>query len=131
MAEYIEHYTHTGDTVADPFCGTGVTAIEALRLKRKAVVSDINPLACFITEQNCRKTDIDALATEFENIASLVRHEIQRYYSMSDSEIGRLDISYWYPQNIRLPKNSDFEFVHDSFFQTAVAFLLSAFQKNQ
>jgi len=115
VAEYIEHYTQTGDTVADPFCGTGVTAIEALRLGRKAVVSDINPLASFITEQNCRKISIEAALAEFDALESLVKPEIVQYYAISDSEIERLDISCWYPNNIRLPKNSDFEFVHDLF----------------
>ena len=87
VAEYIEHYTQTGDTVADPFCGTGVTAIEALRLGRKAVVSDINPLASFITEQNCRKISIEAALAEFDALESLVKPEIVQYYAISDSEI--------------------------------------------
>jgi len=115
VSAYIEHYSKEGDTVLDPFCGTGVTAIEALRLNRKAIVADINPLACFITEQNCRRLDTDAAFSEFEKIKNQVKPAIDEYYQMSDEDIEQIDIEHWYPQNIRLPKNSDFEFVHELF----------------
>src|SRR5437867_301355 len=46
---YIQRYSALGDTVADPFGGTGVTAIEALLTGRKAIHNDLNPFANFIT----------------------------------------------------------------------------------
>ena len=45
----IEHYTDEGDIILDPFCGGGVTVVEGLRLKRKVIGVDINPMATFIT----------------------------------------------------------------------------------
>src|SRR5437588_1876772 len=45
---YIERYSREGDLVLDPFGGTGVTAIEAFLLGRKAVQNDLNPFANFI-----------------------------------------------------------------------------------
>ena len=47
---YIERYSSEGDTVLDPFGGTGVTAIEAFLLGRKAIQNDLNPFANFIAE---------------------------------------------------------------------------------
>src|SRR5207249_8874725 len=47
---YIDRYSQLGETVLDPFGGTGVTAIEALLAGRKAIHSDLNPFANFITE---------------------------------------------------------------------------------
>lgn len=140
VSAYIEHYSKEGDTVLDPFCGTGVTAIEALRLNRKAIVSDINPLACFITEQNCRRIDTDAALSEFEKIKDRIKAAIDEYYQMSDEDIDQIDIEHWYPKNIRLPKNSDFEFVHELFskrqllsysllFHTINNFVNEAFKK--
>lgn len=41
--------TRPGDTVLDPFCGGGTTAIEALAHNRKAICGDLNTLASFIT----------------------------------------------------------------------------------
>jgi len=48
---YIDHFSPPGGTFLDPFGGSGVTAIEALILRRKAIHVDINPLANFITKQ--------------------------------------------------------------------------------
>src|SRR5438552_15030370 len=46
---YIERYSRAGDVVLDPFGGSGVTAIEAMLLGRRAVHNDLNPFANFIT----------------------------------------------------------------------------------
>ncbi|MBI4318109.1 MAG: hypothetical protein HY675_06440 [Chloroflexi bacterium] len=45
---YVETYTREGDVVLDPFCRTDVVAREALRLKRKAILSAFNPINVFI-----------------------------------------------------------------------------------
>jgi len=44
----IQELSSVGDTVLDPFCGSGTTLVEALLLKRHAVGIDANPLACLI-----------------------------------------------------------------------------------
>jgi hypothetical protein len=46
----IEHLTEPGDLVFDPFLGGGTTLVEALRLGRVGVGSDINELAIFISQ---------------------------------------------------------------------------------
>ena len=49
VQEYIKHYRVYGETICDPFCGSGVTAVESLVLGRRAIATDINRLARFIT----------------------------------------------------------------------------------
>ena len=44
VADYIEHYSKKGEIVLDPFSGSGVTAIEALKHGRKAIAIDLNSL---------------------------------------------------------------------------------------
>ena len=45
VAEYIKHYSKEGETVLDPFAGSGVTAVEAIKLRRKGIEKkDINKL---------------------------------------------------------------------------------------
>lgn len=44
----IELLTEPGELVLDPYCGSGTTVLEALRLRRRAVGTDINPLALLI-----------------------------------------------------------------------------------
>lgn len=46
----IEQFTKPGDLVFDPFVGGGTTLVEAMRLGRASVGSDINELAIFISQ---------------------------------------------------------------------------------
>lgn len=46
----IEQFTKPGDLVFDPFVGGGTTLVEAMRLGRAGVGSDINELAIFISQ---------------------------------------------------------------------------------
>jgi hypothetical protein len=46
----IEAFTAQKEIVLDPFAGTGVTIIEALTAKRRAIGVDINPLSVFLME---------------------------------------------------------------------------------
>ena len=45
----IQELSSDGETVADIFCGSGTTLLEALRLKRNAIGIDANPLAALIS----------------------------------------------------------------------------------
>ena len=45
----IQELSSVGETVADIFCGSGTTLLEALQLKRNAVGIDANPLAALIS----------------------------------------------------------------------------------
>src|SRR5207253_3157934 len=45
---YLKRYSEVGDIILDPFGGTGVTAIEAFLLGRRAIHNDLNPFANFI-----------------------------------------------------------------------------------
>jgi len=45
----IQELSSVGETVLDPFCGSGTSLVEALRLGRHAIGGDANPLACLIS----------------------------------------------------------------------------------
>jgi len=45
----IQELSSVGDTIADIFCGSGTTLLEALQLKRNAIGIDANPLASLIS----------------------------------------------------------------------------------
>jgi site-specific DNA-methyltransferase (cytosine-N4-specific) len=62
----IQALSSVGETVADIFCGSGTTLVEALILKRNAVGIDANPLACLITQAKTtrlRPEDSDFLSS--------------------------------------------------------------------
>ncbi|MBI4268079.1 MAG: hypothetical protein HY662_04765, partial [Chloroflexi bacterium] len=68
----ISHYTNPGDVILDPFMGGGVTVVEALRLKRKVIGVDINPLAWFVTREEV--TNIDLMA--FDGVLADMKEEV-------------------------------------------------------
>lgn len=45
----IPHFSDKGSVVLDPFCGSGTTGLEAVRLGRKFIGIDTNPVALLIT----------------------------------------------------------------------------------
>ncbi len=49
ITQLLLHYTGEGDLVLDPFCGSGMTGVAALELKRKVILIDLSPAAGFIT----------------------------------------------------------------------------------
>src|SRR5271166_2724489 len=61
VREYVKRYSQEGDTVLDPFGGTGVTAIEAFLLGRNAIQNDLNPFANFIA-RNIADTTLSSAA---------------------------------------------------------------------
>src|SRR5437660_12721598 len=75
---YIERFSREGDTVLDPFGGTGVTAIEAFLLGRKAIHNDLNPFANFIA-RNIADTTLPSstlLREAFERVRDACRQPV-------------------------------------------------------
>lgn len=54
----IQELSSVGETVADIFCGSGTTLVEALVLKRNAIGVDANPLACLISEAKITRLEL-------------------------------------------------------------------------
>ncbi len=115
VSEYIKHYSNEGDTILDPYGGTGVTAIEALTLRRKVIILDINPLACFITLQNCLTVDLNELYKQFRILEENCKSTIDNYYKLPDNKVDKIKVEYWYPKNVKMPLDADFKFVEELF----------------
>lgn len=80
VSEYIRHYSNPGDIVLDPFSGSGVTAIEAIKLGRKAMGIDLDPMATFIARMTAAPVDIKKMEEVFEEIKGKVREKINELY---------------------------------------------------
>lgn len=116
IQEYIKNFSNKGDVGLDPFLGTGVTAIESLILRRKAIGIDIAPLSVFISENIAKSpTNLSLFQKEFQMIESECKDYIQGLYKKLDCEIEKLKIDYWYPKNYLLPSNSDVKTVDQLF----------------
>lgn len=80
VSNYIKHYTDEEDIVLDPFCGSGIVAVEALRNGRKVIAMDINPVATFITKNLTKPADIGKFKIAFTKTRKRVRDEILALY---------------------------------------------------
>ena len=61
VQRFLEHYTETGELVLDAFCGTGMTAVAAVKSGRQAIVVDLSPSATFIARCYASPIDRDRL----------------------------------------------------------------------
>jgi len=85
---YIEHYTSPGDIVLDPFCGSGMTGVAALKLGRRVILNDLSPAATHIAYNYCTPVDVDALRREYERIRATVQEEFTWLYGTTCDRCG-------------------------------------------
>lgn len=74
VKSYIEHYTDEEDTVLDPFSGSGVTALEALRANRHGIYNDLNPLFRHIAHTTAVHVELDKLEEGFDTVMENLRY---------------------------------------------------------
>jgi 16S rRNA G966 N2-methylase RsmD len=117
VREYIRHFTQPGDFVLDPFGGSGVTAIEAMLLNRRAIHNDINPFANFIASQIADVTHEDTtyIKQAFLEVQNRCKPQVERIPSMTEMEVAERLAELKLPENIKLPKSSDAERYFDLF----------------
>jgi SAM-dependent methyltransferase len=64
----IDRYSKLGDTILDPFCGSGTLLVEALVSGRSAVGVDVDPVAAFISRVKCTPLAPPLLEHEFDRL---------------------------------------------------------------
>jgi putative DNA methylase len=93
--ELISHYTSPGEIVLDPFCGGGVTVVEALKLDRKVIGVDVNPLATYVTSMEVRTVDLEMLEQAFNRVKRNVRQRIMSMYKTACSKCKAEAFADW------------------------------------
>ncbi|MGH2496654.1 MAG: DNA methyltransferase [Ktedonobacteraceae bacterium] len=114
VSRLIERYSAPGDLVGDPFLGSATTGIEALRLGRRFMGSDISQVALLISRAKCIPLDPCILYETWQQIDSMldsVPHPGRRPLSQEEREvISNIDIAraageerlrYWFPASYR------------------------------
>lgn len=93
--ELISHYTAPGDIVLDPFCGGGVTIVEALKLERKAIGVDLNSLATYVTRKEIAPVDLGVLQYNFAQLGQNMKQEVLSFYSTECSNCKSQTFADW------------------------------------
>jgi 16S rRNA G966 N2-methylase RsmD len=89
VGEHIAAYTREQEVVFDPFAGSGVTAIEAARSKRRAIVCDLNPCASRIAELTLRPVNVVKLTEAFERVRERVQRRLAELYTIHCLNCGQ------------------------------------------
>jgi tRNA G10 N-methylase Trm11 len=129
VAEYIDHFCNPGDLVLDPFGGSGVTAIEAIMIKRRGINIDINPMAVFLVQSLIAPVNL----SEFTEAFDAVKAEYLKREPKTKEEIKKALKKYKGCKSLPLPKGSDVETTDQLFSdkQTAQLALLKLIIKKQ
>lgn len=80
VSKYIETYCPVGGVVIDPFMGSGVTVIEALRRGRRAIGVDLSPISNEIVRLTILHLETDKIAKGFKEVELRVKMEIEDLY---------------------------------------------------
>ncbi|MFZ8859562.1 MAG: DNA methyltransferase [Thermocrinis sp.] len=92
VRKFIRDLSSEGDLILDPFCGSGVSAVEALLNNRNYVGYDINPLAVLIAK--VRTTPIPT-EKALKQLKLILKHDIKDY------EVPEFpNIEYWFDEDV-------------------------------
>jgi len=80
VGEYIKTYCPEDRIVFDPFAGSGITAMEALKNGRRAIVCDLIPIATEITRLTIKPVNEVHFYEAFKRVEEKVKDKIQNLY---------------------------------------------------
>ncbi len=85
VEDFIKKYSSNGNTVLDPFCGSGSTGIGSILNNRYYIGYDLNPTAIFITDctLNAEYNPLDFL-NEAENLKKGIKRRILDLYEVGN-----------------------------------------------
>jgi len=93
--DLISKYSSPGEVILDPFCGGGVTIVESLKLKRRAIGIDVNPLATYVTEMECKPLDLQKFRDARLVLDRTIAKEISPLYATRCRNCDSPSIADW------------------------------------
>ncbi len=82
---FVSTYSDTGQVVLDPFCGSGVVGLQALKAGRNFIGSDLNPFAVRLTKETLDTNfDEESFKSSLITVKNLAMDAINELYRIND-----------------------------------------------
>src|SRR4030042_5018940 len=88
VAEFVKNYCPENGIIFDPFAGSGVVALEALKNKRRAIVCDILPISTEIIRLTIKPVSLIKLHEAFKRVEKKVKNKIIDLYKTKCRKCG-------------------------------------------
>ncbi|MGB7538529.1 MAG: hypothetical protein WBM17_08330 [Anaerolineales bacterium] len=89
FADYVRSFTKQNDIILDPVSEGGTGAYEFLRLGRRAVAVERDPVAAFFAEVRLRPASLPRLRWAFEEVREACREELSAFYATRCPKCGK------------------------------------------
>jgi len=122
VQEYIKNFSQPHDLVLDPYGGSGVTALEALVLGRRAIHIDLNPLSIFMVKNLLMPVNISQLTEAYNHIRETFEAHINRFnltFHYTKSGGGDGSIFRYYRYRIA-PRHDELDLMHADYELEAI-----------
>jgi hypothetical protein len=86
MRYLIQQLSQKGGLVVDPFLGSGISALEAVQLRRRFVGIDINPIGVRLTRMLVSPPAASVLHDALERVSTLVKEAILDSYATAEKK---------------------------------------------
>lgn len=96
FSKLVENYSNPGDVILDPFCGGGVTVVEGLKLRRRVVAIDLNPLATWVTQVEVEPVDLDVFDALYRDWFKQVERAVTGLFQAKCPGCGKTAVAEWY-----------------------------------
>jgi len=84
VQNYISTYSEKGETILDPFCGSGIVGLESILNKRNFIGSDINPISLLISNVTLDNNfDLDEIRESYCQHITKIKNKINDYYKVN------------------------------------------------
>ena len=96
IEKLIRHHTNRGHLVVDPFCGSGMAGVAAIRCERNSVLSDLSTAAVHIAQNYTTPCDASEFVSAANRVLDRVRPTLMWLYeSGSASSRSRVEYTVW------------------------------------
>ena len=97
----IKHFSYKGDTIYDPFCGSGTVLVESLLHGRHSIGTDLNPLALLISKVKTTPINPSILLKTWHEINEKIREDFKNYnlkqFKPTISKLAEnTNINFWF-----------------------------------